>query len=104
MDSVARAMSEPTRRQILHLVRDQERTVTDIANHFKVTRPAISQHLRVLSDADLVHVRVSGTRRYYRARPEGLAELIEWMNEFWAASLGALAADVELHKKEIDDA
>lgn len=95
MDAVARAMSEPTRRAILHLVRDQERTVSDIADHFEVTRPAISQHLRVLSDAELVHVRSEGTRRYYRARPEGMAGLVEWMTEFWSSSLESLATEVE---------
>lgn len=95
MDAAARALAEPTRREILRLVRDEERTVTDIARCFDVSRPAISQHLRVLSDAELVNVRVEGTRRYYRARPEGLAELAQWMGEFWSSSLGNLAVEVE---------
>ncbi len=76
-------------------MRDEERTVTDIAKHFDVSRPAISQHLRVLSDADLVSVREQGTRRYYRARPEGLAELAEWLTEFWQTSLSQLSVEVE---------
>lgn len=96
MDAAARALAEPTRREILRLVRDRERTVTDIADHFSVTRPAISQHLRVLSEAELVDVRVEGTRRYYRARPEGMAELADWMAEFWSTSLEALSREVEL--------
>jgi DNA-binding transcriptional ArsR family regulator len=95
MDAAARALGEPRRREILHLVRDQERTVTDIAEHFSISRPAISQHLRVLSEADLVNIRSEGTRRYYRARPEGLAELHEWMEGFWSASLRKLATEVE---------
>ena len=95
MDAAARALAEPTRREILALVRDEERTVTDIARHFEVSRPAISQHLRVLSDADLVSVREQGTRRYYRARPEGLAELAQWMTEFWSTSLNQLAVEIE---------
>ena len=95
MDAAARALSEPKRREILRLVRDEERTVVEIAEHFAVTRPAISQHLRVLSDADLVSVRSEGTRRFYRARPEGLAELAEWVGEFWGASLAELAIEVE---------
>lgn len=95
MDAAARALAEPTRREILHLVRDQERTVSDIADHFDVSRPAISQHLRVLSDAELVEVRNEGTRRYYRARPEGMADLAEWMSGFWSTSLKALAVEVE---------
>jgi DNA-binding transcriptional ArsR family regulator len=95
MDAAARALAEPTRREILRLVRDDERTVTDIADHFTVSRPAISQHLRVLADAELVTVRSEGTRRFYRARPEGLAELAEWMDGFWSSSLRRLAVEVE---------
>lgn len=95
MDAAARAVADPTRREILHLVRHDERTVSDIAEHFDITRPAISQHLRVLADAELVTVRNEGTRRYYRARPEGLAELTEWMAGFWTSSLRSLALEVE---------
>ncbi len=76
-------------------MRDDERTVTDIAQHFDVSRPAISQHLRVLADAELVDVRSEGTRRYYRARPEGLSELAEWMNGFWRSSLQTLRIEAE---------
>ncbi len=93
MDSTARALAEPTRRRILHLVKDQERTVSEIADHFEVSRPAISQHLRVLQEAELVVVRSEGTRRFYRARPEGLAELAQWMAEFWGEALSALAVE-----------
>ena len=95
MDAVARAVAEPTRREILSLVRDQERTVTDIAEHFDITRPAISQHLRVLAEAELVDVRNEGTRRYYRARPDGLAELRDWVAGFWTNALQTLAIEVE---------
>lgn len=95
MDAAARALAEPTRREILRLVRDEERTVSDIAANFTVSRPAVSQHLRVLADAELVTVRSDGTRRYYRARPEGLAELAEWLDGFWSTSLRRLAVEVE---------
>jgi DNA-binding transcriptional ArsR family regulator len=95
MDAAARAVAEPTRREILRLVRDDERTVGDIADNFDVSRPAISQHLRVLAEAELVTVRHDGTRRFYRARPEGLAELTEWMTGFWTSSLQTLAVEVE---------
>lgn len=98
MDAAARALAEPIRREILGLVRDQERTVSDIAKHFDVSRPAVSQHLRVLSEADLVTVRSEGTRRFYSARPEGLAELAEWMDEFWTSSLKDLATEIERDK------
>ena len=95
LDAVAHALVEPTRREILRLVRDDERTVGDIASHFDVTRPAISQHLRVLQDADLVSVRPDGNRRFYRARPEGLTELRVWLDGFWRDSLATLKIEVE---------
>jgi DNA-binding transcriptional ArsR family regulator len=101
MDATARALSEPTRRRILQLVKDDERTVSEIAEHFEVSRPAISQHLRVLQDAELVVVRSEGTRRFYKARPEGLAELAQWMAEFWGDALSALA--VEAGRDEWND-
>ena len=66
-----------------------------IAEHFPVSRPAISQHLRILQEADLVDVRDEGTRRYYRARPEGLADLRRWLDEFWGDSLRRLKLEVE---------
>jgi DNA-binding transcriptional ArsR family regulator len=95
MDAAAHALSEPTRRVILELVRDEERSVGEIASHFTVTRPAISQHLRVLQDAELVNVRPSGNRRYYRARPEGLTDLRGWLESFWRTSLRNLKVEVE---------
>lgn len=95
MDAVAHAVAEPNRRAILRVVRDGERSVGEIAAEFDITRPAVSQHLRVLHDADLVTVRAVGNRRLYRARPEGLAELRRWMEEFWRASLATLKVEVE---------
>jgi DNA-binding transcriptional ArsR family regulator len=95
MDDVARALAEPTRRRILELVRDEELTVGEIAGNFDVSRPAVSQHLRVLHDADLVSVRSDGTRRYYRARPEGLADLRTWLDGFWSDRLARLKLEVE---------
>lgn len=95
MDAAARALGEPTRRAILRLVRDEEQTVSAIASNFGVSRPAISQHLRVLQDAELVTVRSEGTRRYYRARPEGLGELRAWLEDFWSSSLHNLKVEVE---------
>ena len=95
MDAAARALAEPTRREILRLVRDDECTAGEIAAHFAVSRPAISQHFRVLADAELVAVRSEGTRRYYLARPDGFAELREWMDGFWTSSLRRLAVEVE---------
>jgi DNA-binding transcriptional ArsR family regulator len=90
-----RALAEPTRREILHLVRDVEHTAGQIAEHFPISRPAVSQHLRILEDADLVAVRRDGTRRWYRARPEGLEELQVWLTEMWATDLRRLKRAVE---------
>ena len=95
VDQVTRALADPTRREILQLVRDQEHTVGHLAGQFSMTRPAISQHLRILRDADLVEFREEGTRNYYRARPAGLAGLRAWMEEFWGDALDRLKAEVE---------
>lgn len=95
MDAVARALAEPNRREILRLVRDEERTVSQIAEHFTVSRPAISQHLRVLEEAELVTIRPEGTRRFYRARPDGLGELRSWIEGFWSQQLADLKREVE---------
>ena len=67
----------------MDLVQDQEMTAGAIAEHFDVTRPAISQHLKVLIEAGLVTVRPEGTRRLYRIRPEGLNEVRVFLNGFW---------------------
>jgi len=66
------------------------RAFVEIAAHFDVTRPAVSQHLRVLKDAELVVERRDGTRRLYRARPEGLAELRAFVEDFWDDGLDQL--------------
>ena len=97
MNDALQALAEPRRRRILTLVRDRELAVSEIAAQFDVTRPAISQHLRVLKEAGLVTDRREGTRRYYRAVPEGLAELRAFVEGFWDARLEALkdAAEAE---------
>jgi len=94
-----RALAEPTRRRILRLVRDQERTAGEIATHFDVSRPAVSQHLRALEDAELVTVRREGTKRWYRARPEGLKELRQWLEGMWGDALLDAAEKAERRKK-----
>src|ERR671933_1504559 len=95
MEAALRAIAAPRRRQILSLVRDEERSAGDIATHFDVTRPAISQHLNVLKEAGLVSERRNGTQRLYRARPEGLTELREFLQEFWDERLTALKREAE---------
>jgi DNA-binding transcriptional ArsR family regulator len=99
MDVAVRALAEPNRRHILRLVRDDELTVGEIATHFPISRPAVSQHLRVLEDADLVSVRPAGNRRYYRARPEGLTELRGWLEQFWNTQLLDLKRAVEQEQR-----
>jgi DNA-binding transcriptional ArsR family regulator len=95
MDAALRAIAEPRRREILRLVRDGELTAGAIARRFDVTRPAISQHLTVLRDAGLIVERRDGTRRWYRARPEGTRELRAWLETFWDDGLARLAAAAE---------
>jgi DNA-binding transcriptional ArsR family regulator len=81
---------------------DAERTAGDIASHFDVTRPAISQHLTVLKEAGLVDERRNGTKRLYRARPEGMAELRAFLDEFWGDRLEALKREAEREEREQD--
>ena len=99
MDLALRAIAEPHRRKILRLVQDRELPAGEIAAHFDVTRPAISQRLRVLKTAGLLSERRQGTRRLYRARPEGLAEVREFLNEFWEGRLRLLARAAEAEER-----
>ena len=99
MEAALRAIAEPRRREILRLVWDAEKSAGEIASHFEVTRPAISQHLRVLKEADLIFERREGTKRFYRARPEGLEELREFLEGFWDDSLSALKRAAEKEER-----
>ena len=91
MEAALRAIAEPRRREILRLVRDSELSAGEIASHFDVTRSAVSQHLRVLKDAGLLMERRNGTRRIYRIRPDGLAEIRDFIDGLWDIKLAALA-------------
>ena len=88
-------LGDPTRRAIFELVAEQARPVGEIAEHVPVTRPAVSQHLKVLKDAGLVADRAVGTRRIYHVDPDGLAELRSYFEQFWTRSLAAFKAAVE---------
>jgi DNA-binding transcriptional ArsR family regulator len=90
VDAALRAVAEPRRREILRLVWSQELAAGEIASRFDVTRPAVSQHLRVLKEAGLIVERRDGTRRLYRARPRAIGELRAFFDEFWAGSLERL--------------
>lgn len=100
LDLVLQAIAEPRRREILLLLRSTERSSGDIATHFEVTRPAISQHLQVLAAAGLVTVRREGTQRLYRARPEGFAELRSFIEGFWDEQLQLLKQEAEAEERK----
>jgi DNA-binding transcriptional ArsR family regulator len=102
VDAALKAIAEPRRRRILTLVRDGELSAGEIAEHFDVTRPAVSQHLTVLKEAGLVDERRNGTRRLYRARPEGLAELKAFLEAFWDERLDALKREAEREERSAD--
>jgi DNA-binding transcriptional ArsR family regulator len=95
VEAALKAIAEPRRREILHLVSEDERSAGEIAARFDVTRSAISQHLKVLREAELITERRDGTRRLYRARPEGLEDLREFLATFWTDRLAALKREAE---------
>ncbi|HEX4830709.1 MAG TPA: metalloregulator ArsR/SmtB family transcription factor [Trebonia sp.] len=96
-DVVLKAIAEPRRREILRLVARDEMAAGEIAAEFDVTRTAVSQHLAVLRNAGLVSERRAGTRRLYRARPQGLAGLREFLDVMWSSSLDIAVALAEGH-------
>jgi DNA-binding transcriptional ArsR family regulator len=102
MEAALKAIAAPHRRQILSLVRDDELSAGEIAAHFDVTRPAVSQHLTVLKEAGLVDERRNGTRRMYRVRPAGLAPIREFLEQFWDERLEALKREAELEERKKD--
>lgn len=89
------ALSDPTRRQIFERVAAGPMSVGDLAKGLPVSRPAVSQHLKVLSDAGLVTATPQGTRRVYALRPERLGELRAWLDDIWALALADFAAAAE---------
>jgi len=94
-DAVLRALAEPQRRRILHLVRERELPAGEIAEQFAITPQAVSQHLRVLKDAGLLQERREGTRRLYALRPEALDSARRYLEELWPSSLSRLKDAVE---------
>jgi len=100
MEAALKALAEPNRRRILMLVRDDELSAGEIAAHFDVSRPAVSQHLTVLKEAGLVHERRNGTRRLYIVRPEGFNEVKSFLEGFWDERLEALRREAEREEKK----
>jgi DNA-binding transcriptional ArsR family regulator len=86
-------LAEPTRRRLLDLLMEQDRTVGELVDALDMSQPAVSKHLRVLRDAGLVEARVDAQRRIYSLRPEPLAEVDAWLapyRKFWRGKLAAL--------------
>ena len=97
MEAVLRALGTPRRRAILRLVWSAERSAGEIHRSFDdVTFGAVSQHLRVLSEAGLVDVRQAGRERFYRARKQDLGPLAQWLESMWSTALDRLAQEAEL--------
>ncbi len=93
-------MADGTRRAVFEQLRGGPRSVGDIARGLPVSRPAVSQHLRVLKDAGLVSDERVGTRRLYRIAPDGLAELRAYINDFWSHALAQFKQAVEEEEEQ----
>src|SRR5689334_4701704 len=89
------ALADPTRRQVMESLRAGPRAVGEIAQGMTVSRPAVSQHLKVLKEAGLVTDRPEGTRRVYYLDPKGLASLRAWLDQFWDQALVAFKDEAE---------
>lgn len=92
-------LADPTRRQVFERLRSGPRPVNVLAAGLPVSRPAVSQHLKVLKDAGLVTERSEGARRIYSLRREGLQELRDWLDTFWDGALAAFRDHVEQSKE-----
>src|SRR5262245_39489391 len=99
-DAAFAALSDPTRREVLRRLQGGGRAVGEIARGLPVSRPAVSQHLKVLKDAGLVTDRAEGTRRIYWIDPHGLAAIRAWLDQFWTVALDAYVAEVERGESE----
>jgi DNA-binding transcriptional ArsR family regulator len=99
-ERVFSALTDPTRRAVFERLRGGPQPVGEIARGLPVSRPAVSQHLKVLKDAELVSDRSEGTRRIYHIDPKGLGAMRAWLDQFWETALTAYAADVERSEKE----
>src|SRR3954469_6475322 len=99
---VFEAIAQPKRREILRLLAGGEKSAGDVASRFDITQPAVSQHLKVLREAGLVSERREGTRRLYSVRPDGLAELHEFLAEELPAGLGRLKRAAEAEQRRAD--
>lgn len=94
------ALADPTRRAIYEQVAQAPRAVGELADHLPVSRPAVSQHLKVLKEAGLVADHQAGSRRIYTADPNGLLPVRQYFEQFWRASLAAFSAAATTSTKE----
>src|SRR4051794_37577265 len=94
------ALSDPTRAQVFQRLQSGGVSVGEIARHLPVSRPAVSQHLKVLKEAGLVTSHADGTRRVYSIDPHGLGAIRAWLDQFWSTALDAFAAEVERQQLE----
>jgi DNA-binding transcriptional ArsR family regulator len=97
------ALADPTRRTVFERLASGPRSVGQIAEGLPVSRPAVSQHLKVLKEAGLVSDEADGVRRVYRIDPQGLGPLRAWLDQFWDAALTAFAQEVENTRDEEED-
>jgi DNA-binding transcriptional ArsR family regulator len=96
------ALGDPTRRKIFELVAEQPSAVVDLARELPVSRPAVSQHLKVLKEAGLVIESAEGTRRIYRLDPRGIGAMRDWLDAHWATALDAFKNFVDEQADEED--
>ena len=96
---VLAALADPTRRSIFEALRDRPKTVGELAEEQPVSRPAVSQHLRVLEGAGLVRAEPQGNRRLYLIRTEGLQALKDYLDGFWDDVLSAYGSEISKRKK-----
>ncbi|WP_293898786.1 metalloregulator ArsR/SmtB family transcription factor [Phenylobacterium sp.] len=94
------ALADPTRRQVFERLGEGPRAVGELAAGLPVSRPAVSQHLKVLKAAGLVSDRPDGARRVYQIDPQGLGQMRAWLDRFWDVALAAFAAEVERDNDE----
>jgi DNA-binding transcriptional ArsR family regulator len=94
-ESALTALADPTRRRVFEELRDGAKSVGALADRLPVSRPAVSQHLKVLRDAGLVGDRADGARRVYYIDPEGLGPLRAWLDQFWDQALEAFREEAE---------
>ena len=95
------ALADPTRRNVFEALRLQPKTVGELAARLPVSRPAVSQHLKVLASAGLVSVEPLGNRRLYSVKRDGLEDLRRYLDRFWSDTLAAYGAEIarDINKK-----